>query len=101
MKRLIPFTVQGWFWHFSRLLSAQKIIRLQNNLTLISYRNRRYHSTAGANCQSACLNYLPDRGNLAVRRGRVAPVEVVSPHVGRVIQSYRAGLGSGVDRTAQ
>ena len=101
MKPLIPFTAQGLFWHFLGLFCLYKTITLQKNLTLISYRDRRYHLLAGANCQSACLTYLPDRGNLAVRRGRVAPVEVVSPHVGRVIESYRAGLGSGVDRTAR
>ena len=101
MKPLILFTAKAWFWHFIVLFCPYKTITLQKNLTLISYRNRRYHLVAGANCQSACLNYLPDRGNLAVRRGRVAPVEVFSPHVGRVNESYRAGLGSGVDRTAR
>ena len=102
MKHLIPFTKRAQFFGFRGSLSAQNVIRLQNNLTLISYSNKRYHLTADTNCQSVCLNYLPDRGNLAVRRDRVAPAEELSPHVvGRVILFCRAGLGSGVDRTAR
>ena len=102
MKHLISFTEQARFLNFQGPLYVQNIMRLQNNLTLIYYSNKRYHLTADTNCQSVCLNYLPDRGNLAVRRDRVAPAEELSPHVvGRVILFCRAGLGSGVDRTAR
>ena len=102
MKHLISFTERAQFRPFQGPLYVQNIMRFQNNITLISYSNKRYHLTAGTNCQSVCLNYLPDRGNLAVRRDRVAPAEGLSPHVvGGVILFCRAGLGSGVDRTAR
>ena len=101
MKQWISFTKDILFEYFVRLFSARKTIRLQNNLSLISYLNRRYHYAAGVNCQSACVHYLPDRGSPAVRRGAVAPEAELSPRKGRVILSDRAGLGSGVNRTAR
>ena len=102
MKHSISFTERARFFDFRGPLCAQNIMRLQNNLTLISYSNKSYNLIADINCQGVCLNYLPDRGNLAIRRDRVAPAEELSPHVvGRVILFCRAGLGSGVDRTAR
>ena len=43
-------------------------MRLQNNLSLISYQEERYHCAVGANCQSACVSTLPDKAKSAVRR---------------------------------
>ena len=80
---------------------SQNIIRLQNNLSLISYCDQRYHLPAGANCQSACVSYLPDRGEPAAKREEIAPDAELSPRKGRVTLIDRAAVGSGINRTAR
>ena len=81
---------------------AQNIMTLQNNLTLISYRNRRYYLRAGANCQSVCVSYLPDRGKAATRRVDKLRMQRLLPHGGRrVLGSRAADVGSGINRSAR
>ncbi len=81
---------------------AQKVMTLQNNLSLISYQDQRYHLAVGANCQSACVSYLPDRGKSAARRVEMLRMQSPLPCGGkRVLGSRAADVGSRIDRTAR
>ena len=79
------------------------LISFQNDNTLISYRDERYHLSAGVNCQkdACCFSYLPDRGKIPPRGGEKAPdAELFSPK-GKRILMVPSCLGSGNNRTAR
>jgi len=105
-ERVHPFYGEAALGMIMRCAEAvffwENIMTFQNNLTLISYQDQRYHLAAGANCQSACLSYLPDRGKSAARRVEMLRMQSPLPCGGkRFLGSRAADAGSGIDRTAR